>query len=68
MPKPRRVQQCVSYPTNPHVRIMLIEDDPDDVYVFGRALDRVRVETDQEIAIEHALHGSTRPIASASMT
>jgi CheY-like chemotaxis protein len=57
MPKPRRVQQWVSYPTNPNVRIMLIEDDPDDVYVFGRALDRVRAGTDQEIAIEHAVDG-----------
>ena len=31
---------------------MLIEDDPDDVFLFDRALDRVRARSGQEIVVD----------------
>ena len=36
---------------------MLIEDDPDDVFLFERALDRVRAAMRQEVALEYAGDG-----------
>jgi CheY-like chemotaxis protein len=36
---------------------MLIEDDPDDVFLFERALDRVKAGLRQEVALEHAGDG-----------
>jgi two-component system chemotaxis response regulator CheY len=36
---------------------MLIEDDPDDVFLFERALDRVKAAMRQEVAIELAGDG-----------
>ena len=38
-------------------RVMLIEDDPDDVFLFERALDRVRAGLRREIALEYAADG-----------
>ena len=38
-------------------RVMLIEDDPDDVFLFDRALDRVKAKSGQEIAVEYAGDG-----------
>ncbi len=38
-------------------RILLIEDDPDDVFLFERALDRMRTRTGQEVALERAGDG-----------
>jgi two-component system chemotaxis response regulator CheY len=38
-------------------RIMLIEDDPDDVFLFERALDRVKAGLRREVALEHAGDG-----------
>src|SRR5271166_5684490 len=38
-------------------RVMLIEDDPDDVFLFERALDRVRAAMRQEVALEYAGDG-----------
>ena len=34
-------------------RVVLIEDDPDDVFLFRRALDEVRAAAEREIAFEH---------------
>ncbi len=36
---------------------MLIEDDPDDVFLFDRALDRVKARLGQEIVVEYAGDG-----------
>ncbi len=36
---------------------MLIEDDPDDVFLFERALDRVKAAMRQDVALEHAGDG-----------
>jgi two-component system, chemotaxis family, chemotaxis protein CheY len=36
---------------------MLIEDDPDDVFLFERALDRVKVGLRQEVALERVGNG-----------
>ena len=36
---------------------MLIEDDPDDVFLFERALDRVKAGLRQDVALEHAGDG-----------
>jgi two-component system, chemotaxis family, chemotaxis protein CheY len=36
---------------------MLIEDDPDDVFLFERALDSVKAELRQEIALERLGNG-----------
>ncbi len=36
---------------------MLIEDDPDDVFLFERALDRVKAGMRQEVALEYAADG-----------
>jgi two-component system, chemotaxis family, chemotaxis protein CheY len=36
---------------------MLIEDDPDDVFLFERALDRVKAGLRREVALEHAGDG-----------
>ena len=36
---------------------MLIEDDPDDVFLFDRALDRVKARSGQEIVVEYAGDG-----------
>ena len=36
---------------------MLIEDDPDDVFLFERALDRVRTGLGREVALEYAGDG-----------
>jgi len=38
-------------------RIMLIEDDPDDVFLFERALDRVKAGLRQEAALEYSADG-----------
>jgi two-component system, chemotaxis family, chemotaxis protein CheY len=38
-------------------RVLLIEDDPDDVFLFERALDRMRARTGREVALEHAGDG-----------
>jgi two-component system chemotaxis response regulator CheY len=38
-------------------RVLLIEDDPDDVFLFERALDSVRVGLRREIALERAADG-----------
>ncbi|MBV8441142.1 MAG: response regulator [Hyphomicrobiales bacterium] len=38
-------------------RVMLIEDDPDDVFLFERALDRVKAGLRQEAALEHSADG-----------
>jgi two-component system chemotaxis response regulator CheY len=38
-------------------RVMLIEDDPDDVFLFERALDNVKTGLQQEIALERAGDG-----------
>ena len=38
-------------------RVVLIEDDPDDVFLFRRALDEVRPATEREIAFEHVNNG-----------
>jgi two-component system, chemotaxis family, chemotaxis protein CheY len=38
-------------------RVMLIEDDLDDVFLFERALDRVRAGMRREIALEYAGDG-----------
>ncbi|RBP03109.1 response regulator receiver domain-containing protein [Roseiarcus fermentans] len=38
-------------------RIMLIEDDPDDVYLFQRALDRVKAGIGREVVLEVAGDG-----------
>ncbi len=36
---------------------MLIEDDPDDVFLFDRALGRVKARSGQEIVVEYAGDG-----------
>ncbi len=36
---------------------MLIEDDPDDIFLFERALDRVKAGLRQEVALEYARDG-----------
>ncbi len=36
---------------------MLIEDDPDDVFLFERALDSVKADLRREVALEHAGDG-----------
>jgi len=36
---------------------MLIEDDPDDVFLFERALDRVKAGLRRDVALEHAGDG-----------
>jgi CheY-like chemotaxis protein len=36
---------------------MLIEDDPDDVFLFERALDSVKANLRREVALEHAGDG-----------
>ncbi len=36
---------------------MLIEDDPDDVYLFERALDGLRAESGREVVLERAGDG-----------
>ena len=36
---------------------MLIEDDPDDVFLFDRALDRVKARSGQQIVVEYAGDG-----------
>ncbi len=36
---------------------MLIEDDPDDIFLFERALDRVKAGLRQEVALEYATDG-----------
>ena len=38
-------------------RVLLIEDDPDDIFLFERALDRMRARTGREVALEHAGDG-----------
>ncbi len=38
-------------------RVMLIEDDPDDVYLFERALDRVKAGIGREVVLERAGDG-----------
>ena len=38
-------------------RVLLIEDDPDDVFLFERALDRVRAGLRREVALERAADG-----------
>ncbi|MBV8107574.1 MAG: response regulator [Hyphomicrobiales bacterium] len=38
-------------------RVMLIEDDLDDVFLFERALDRVKAGLRQEAALEHSADG-----------
>jgi two-component system, chemotaxis family, chemotaxis protein CheY len=38
-------------------RVMLIEDDPDDVFLFERALDGVKAGLRQEVSLEHAGDG-----------
>ncbi len=38
-------------------RVMLIEDDPDDVFLFERALDRVKAGIGREVVLEHAGDG-----------
>lgn len=44
-------------PTPKPCRIMLIEDDPDDVYLFERALDRVKAGIGREVVLERAGDG-----------
>jgi CheY-like chemotaxis protein len=46
-----------SYPMPRPCRIMLIEDDPDNVHLFERALDRVKAGMGREFAVEHTLDG-----------
>jgi two-component system, chemotaxis family, chemotaxis protein CheY len=38
-------------------RVMSIEDDPDDVFLFERALDNVKTGSQQDIALERAGDG-----------
>jgi two-component system, chemotaxis family, chemotaxis protein CheY len=38
-------------------RVLLIEDDPDDVFLFERALDRVKAGLRQDVALEQARDG-----------
>jgi two-component system, chemotaxis family, chemotaxis protein CheY len=38
-------------------RVMLIEDDPDDVFLFERALDRVKAGLRQEADLEYSADG-----------
>ncbi len=38
-------------------RILLIEDDPDDVYLFERALDQVKARAGREVILERAADG-----------
>jgi CheY-like chemotaxis protein len=38
-------------------KILLIEDDPDDVYLFERALDQVKAGVGREIVLERAADG-----------
>ncbi len=38
-------------------RVVLIEDDPDDVFLFRRALEAVRLAPKCEIALEHVDNG-----------
>jgi len=38
-------------------RVMLIEDDPDDVFLFERALDAVKTGLQREVALERAGDG-----------
>lgn len=38
-------------------RVVLIEDDPDDVFLFRRALEGVRLAPEREIALEHVDNG-----------
>ena len=38
-------------------RVVLIEDDPDDVFLFRRALEGVRLAAEREIALEHVDNG-----------
>ncbi len=38
-------------------RVVLIEDDPDDVYLFRRALEEVQLAAEREIALEHVDNG-----------
>lgn len=44
-------------PARKPCRIMLIEDDPDDVYLFQRALDQVKAGIGREIVLEVAGDG-----------
>lgn len=44
-------------------RVLLIEDDPDDVYLFERALDHVKVRDGRDVVLDRAgdgLEGSYR--------
>jgi CheY-like chemotaxis protein len=44
-------------------KILLIEDDPDDVYLFERALDQMKSRVEREIVLERAedgLHAAER--------
>jgi len=41
----------------PEYRVVLIEDDPDDVFLFQRALEEVRLAPARDIAFEHVDNG-----------
>jgi two-component system chemotaxis response regulator CheY len=38
-------------------RVLIIEDDPDDVFLFKRALDRVQGDVERRIECEHVSNG-----------
>ena len=47
----------MSEPTQTPCRVLLLEDDPDDVYLFERALDQVKAGIGREVILEHAGDG-----------
>ena len=45
------------HPTPSPCRVLLIEDDPDDVYLFERALDQVKAGIGREVVLDRAGDG-----------